>query len=237
MLICGAAVLALAGCSKAGDKAANGGQAATPAAGDAAKTASADTGAPPSRKAGLWEQTMAFNGMKQTMRMCVDEATEQKARWWRTERRGGGEVNCPEQKVSRSLAGGWTIHSVCHEPNGMTVTSDGTASGDFGQSYHVDMTTVTSGSSMPEANGTHHMVMDGAWKGPCPAGMAAGDMEMPGGMRISASGAPAGGAGGPPDAAGMAKRFSADHPPSQADIAQMRAQAMEMAKKYKEGAQ
>jgi hypothetical protein len=60
--------------------------------------------------------------------------------------------------------------------------------------------------------------------------MAPGDMELPGGMKVSASGAMAGGgAGGPP----MGKHFSADHPPTQADIAQMRA----MAEKMKGGAQ
>jgi hypothetical protein len=221
-LVCGAAALALAACSKGGDKTAAAG---APAAGDAAKTASADLGGPPpSRKGGLWEQTMAFNGMKQTLSMCVDEASEQKTRWWSTERRGAssGGMDCSEQKVSRKLTGGWTIHSVCKEPNGMTVTSDGEATGDFGTTYHVDITTVTTGSSMPEANGTHHMVMDGAWKGPCPAGMAAGDMVMPGGMRMSAHGGVTGANGGPP---------------SEAEIAKMRAQAMEMAKKYKEGSQ
>ena len=228
MLVCGAAVLALAACSKGGDKtAAAGGQVAAPAAGEAAKPASADLGgSPPSRKAGLWEQTMAFNGMKQTLKMCIDEATEQKAHWWATERRGrSGEVNCPEQSFHRNLTGGWTIHSVCHEGNGMTVTSDGTASGDFGQSYHVEMTSVTTGSSIPEANGTHKMVMDGAWKGPCPAGMKGGDMELPGGMKMNALNPEAG------------PRGANGGPPSQAEIAKMRAQAMEMAKKYKEGAQ
>jgi len=221
MLVCAASALALAACSKGGDKTAAGG---APAAGNAAKTASADVGGPPpSRKAGLWEQTMAFNGMKQTMRMCVDEASEQKTGWWNTERRGpsSGDPDCAERNISRTLTGGWKIHSVCKEPNGMTVTADGTASGDFGQSYHVDITTVTTGSSMPAANGTHHMVMDGAWKGACPAGMAAGDMEMPGGMRIGAHGVTGANGGAP----------------SQAEIARMRAQAMEMAKKYKEGSQ
>jgi hypothetical protein len=221
LLVCGAAVLALAACSKGGDKAAATGGA--PAAGDAAKTASADAGpSTPVRKAGLWEQTMNFNGMKQTLRMCVDAASEQKAAWWKTERRGAqGEDNCSEKKVSRNLTGGWTIHAVCTEPNGMTVTSDGTVTGDFGQTYHMDMTTVTTGSSMPQANGTHHMIMDGAWKGACPSGMAAGETEMAGGMKMNAA-----------NPAAMVGLKPGERPTPE-QIEQLKA----MAKKYKEGAQ
>jgi len=227
VLVCAASALALAACSK-GSQTTAVTEKTTATTNTATGETKTDVAAPPTRKAGLWEQTMAFNGMKQTLRMCVDAASEQKARWWATERRGrdSGGLDCSEQKVSRTLTGGWTIHSVCHEPNGMTVTSDGTASGNFGDSYHVDITTVTSGSSIPEANGTHHMVMDGAWKGACPAGMAAGEMEMPGGMRINTAN-PEAGVSGP----------GGRHIPSQAEIAKMRAQAMEMAKKYKEGAQ
>jgi hypothetical protein len=227
VLVCGIALLALAGCSKGADKAAaTGGQPAAPAAaaGDAAKSASADLGGFPSRKGGLWEQTMAFNGMKQTLRMCVDAASEQKARWWTTERRGAdGGMDCSEQKVSRNLTGGWTIHSVCKERNGMTVTSDGTVTGDFGDHYHMEMTTVTTGSSIPQANGTHHMIMDGAWKGACPAGMAAGDVEMPGGMRMNTANP------GAPTMAGL----KPGERPSKEQIEQLKA----MAEKMKAGAQ
>ena len=227
VLMLGAAALALAACSKTADKqAANG---AAPA-GEAAKTTAAEApSGPPTRKAGLWEQTMAFNGMKQTMRMCVDEATEQKAKWWSTERRrgAGGSPECSEQKFSRSLTGGWTIHAVCHEPGGMTVATDGTATGDFGNNYHVEMTSVTTGSSMAEANGTHKMVMDGAWKGPCPAGWTPGDMELPGGMRMNVLNPGAGPSGG----MGPGGR------PSRAQIEQLRAQAEEMRKQMKQGAQ
>ena len=99
------------------------------------------------------------------------------------------------------------------------------------------MTEVTAGSSMPQANGTRKMSMDGVWKGPCPAGMAPGDMELPGGMRVSASGAMAGGPPGSVTTTQIIKRYSADHPPTQADIAQMRAQAEAMAKQMKAGAQ
>lgn len=232
IVVVGAAALALAACSKTADKQAAAG---APAAGEAAKTASAEApgpAGPPTRKAGLWEQTISSDKVHQTIRMCVDEASEQKAKWWRSEgRRGSGTSDCAEQKVTRSLTGGWTIHAVC-KTEGMTVTTDGTATGDFGNNYHVELTSVTTGSSIPEANGTRKMAMDGAWKGPCPAGWAGGDMEV-NGMRVNVLNPQAGPAGGPPGMPAM----KPGHMPTQAEIAQMRAQAMEMQKRMKSGAQ
>jgi hypothetical protein len=232
MLVCGAAILALAACSKKADQsAANSG---TPAAGEAAKTASAEAPGPvgpPTRKAGLWEQTISSDKMHQTIRMCIDEATEQKAKWWRSEgrRSSSGDTDCSEQKVTRTLTGGWNIHAVC-KSEGMTVTTDGTATGDFGNNYHVELTSTSTGSSIPEANGTRKMVMDGVWKGPCPAGWTGGDMEV-NGMRMNVLNPQAA-----PTGPGM-PAMKAGHMPTQAEIAQMRAQAMEMEKRMKAGAQ
>jgi hypothetical protein len=231
ILVCGAAALALAACSKAGDKqAANG----APAAGEAGKPAAANAGGglasvdTPTRKVGLWEQTMTSERMHQTLRMCVDAATEQKAKWWRSEGpRGAAGVDCPEQSVSRTLTGGWKIHSVC-KIDEMTVATDGTASGDFGSAYHVELTSVTTGSSMPQANGTHKMSMDGVWKGPCPAGWTGGDVELAGGMRMNVLNPDA----GPPTMPGGLKPGER---PSRAQIEQMRAMAEKM--KAQSGAQ
>jgi hypothetical protein len=219
ILICGCAALALAACSKKTETAA-GGPAAT-AEGAAKPAATAE--AAPTRKAGLWEQTMSFNGRTQKISMCVDEATEQKAKFWASE--GRASSGCSEERINRTLTGGWQIHSVCQTPEGMKITSDGTVTGDFGSSYHMEMTSVTTGSPMPEANGTHKMTMDGAWKGPCPAGMRAGDMVLPGGMKMNAL--------NPAEGPGMAG-VKPGHVPSQAEIAKMREQALAMEKAMKE---
>jgi hypothetical protein len=203
ILICGCAALALSACSKKADTG------AAPSASAPAPVAAAPA-APPTRKGGLWEQAMDMGQMKQTIRMCVDEASEAKTKWWSTERHGG-QSNCAEQSVTPT-PGGWAFHSVCTTGDGGKVTSDGTATGDFGTHYKVEMTAVTSGSAMAQANGTHKMSMEGSWKGPCPAGMKPGDMEMPGGMRISTSG------GAPHMQSG----------PGGVDIAKMKAQAEAM---------
>jgi hypothetical protein len=189
-LVCGAAALALAACGKKGGEAASADNAGKPAAGQASASTPA---ALPTRKPGLWEQTMNSERVHQTIRMCVDEAVEQKIKWWSSEG-GRGPSNCSDEKLSRTLSGGWTIHSVC-TAQGMTVTTDGTATGDFGAGYHMDLTTVTTGSPMPQANGARKMSLDSTWKGPCPAGMKGGDVDLPGGMRIN----PLDAASGPPD--------------------------------------
>src|SRR5258706_4213410 len=146
ILICGCAALALTACSKKADTG------AAPAASASAPVATAAPAAPPTRKAGLWEQTMAMPQMTQTIKMCVDEATEARTSWWSTERHGG-KSDCAEKSVTPT-PGGVTFHSVCTSSDGGKVTSDGAATGDFGSHYKVDLTAVTTGSSMPQANGT-----------------------------------------------------------------------------------
>lgn len=226
MLICGCAALALAACSKKADTAGG------PAPAASAPVAAAAPAAPPTRKAGLWEQTMSMPQMTQTAKICLDEATETKTKWWSTERHGG-KSNCTEESVTPT-AGGWTFHSVCNTGDGTKVTSDGTATGDFGSHYKVDVTSVTSGAPMAQANGTHKISIEASWKGPCPAGMKAGDIEMPGGMRISTAGGVAHMEGGPGEGGpGAAMGVQPGHIPSQAEIARMRAQAMDMAKAMK----
>ncbi|HEY3948532.1 DUF3617 domain-containing protein [Phenylobacterium sp.] len=214
-----AALATLSACSKKTDTAATGTAANTTA------TASASSSGPmgfPSRKAGLWEQTVSSDQFHQTMSMCLDAATDAKMKVWGSQMRGG-KTDCSEQKITPRLGGGWSIHAVCAMGESGTVTTDGEASGDFGSHYTVDMTSTTSGSPMQQANGVHKVKMEATWKGPCPADMKGGDMALPGGMKINVLDAAAGkpafaGAGGHMDRAQMEA---------------MRKQALEMAKQMK----
>jgi hypothetical protein len=212
-LICGAAVLALGACSKKTETAATGTTA--PASANAPASSSGPIGPAglPSRKAGLWEQTVNSDKMHQTISMCLDAAFDQKMKIWGSQ---AGKSECQEQKISRRLGGGWEFHAVCPMGESGTVTSDGQVSGDFGSHYTVDVTSTTAGSPMAQANGMHKITIEASWKGPCPADMKAGDMLLPGGMKFNMlTGANGAGAGG--------------HMTS-ADIARMRTQAMEMKK-------
>jgi hypothetical protein len=105
-----------------------------------------------------------------------------------------------------------------------TVTSDGSATGDFSSHYKVEVNAVTSGSPMPQANGPHKVAIEATWTGPCPADMKAGDMEMPGGMRINMLTANS----------STSVSIVQKHSMNAGDIAQMRAQAQAMAKAARE---
>jgi hypothetical protein len=206
-------VLALAACGKKTETAASASASGTTAT--AVASAPAAPQAPPSRKAGLWTQTMTSDVMNQTIKMCLDAAADQKMKWWGSSQ-AGKSSNCSEQRVTPHLGGGWDFHSVCQMGESGTITSDGSATGDFGSHYKVEVTAVTSGSPMAQANGTHKMSIEATWTGACPADMKPGDMELPGGMRINTTT----GAGGMHGGAHF----------TSADIAKLRAQAMVMAK-------
>lgn len=163
--------------------------------------------------------------------MCLDEASDAKMKVWGSEMRAG-RSDCAEQKVSRRLDGGWDFHAVCNMGESGTITSDGQATGDFGSHYTVTLTSVTSGSAYPQANGERKTTIEAAWKGPCPADMKGGDMELPGGMKINML--------SPPRTSTSVKiieKYDANHMPSQADIARLRAQAEAMKKQMKDAQQ
>jgi hypothetical protein len=214
ILICGAAVLALAACSKKSETAATGTSAPATANAPAPPEASGSMSLP-SRKAGLWEQTVTSDKMHQTISMCIDAALDQKMKVWGSQ---NGKSQCREEKITSHLGGGYDFHAVCAMGESGTVTSDGVVSGDFGSRYTVDVTSTTAGSPMPQANGAHTISIAANWKGPCPADMKAGDMMLPGGMKFNVVDAMSGGT------AGHGGKTTS------ADIARMRAQAMEMKK-------
>ena len=70
------------------------------------------------------------------------------------------------------------------------VTTTGKATGDFNSKYVIKATSVTTGSSMAQTNGTHEMEMTGTWEGACPANMKPGDMTLPNGMTMNLNSLP-----------------------------------------------
>ncbi|MBS0335112.1 MAG: hypothetical protein JSS35_20280 [Proteobacteria bacterium] len=219
-----AALAGLAACSKKTETAATGTAANATATAPAPAAAPAGAAGFPNRKAGLWEQTVSSDQFHQTMKMCLDEATDAKMKVWGSEMRAG-KTDCSEQKVTPRMGGGWEFHAVCNMGESGTVTSDGQASGDFNSHYTVDVTSTTSGSPMAQANGVHKIKMEATWKGPCPADMKGGDMVLPGGMKINMVDA----AAGKPAIAGMGASGRMDR----AQMEAMRKQAMEMARQMK----
>jgi len=179
--VLGASLLALTACSKKEDKAPAAEASASANASGADAAAAAGPIAPPKRKPGLWSQTVTSQGTTQTMKLCLDEATEAKLTVW------GGQATaemCPKNAFARTPTG-FTFESECNLGGAGKVVTKGVSTGDFDSKYEIKATSTTTGSSMPQANGAHDMVMVGTWEGPCPAGMKAGDMSLPGGVTMN----------------------------------------------------
>jgi hypothetical protein len=140
----------------------------------------------PHRKPGLWAQTMTTSrGMSQETKLCVGPDTESKLTPWG---QAMGKSLCSRNAVSRTLTG-WKFESECDMGEGH-ISSHGEATGDFDGGYSMKITSVTSGSSMAQANGTHEMTLQAKYEGACPADMKSGDMTMnmpgmKGGMKIN----------------------------------------------------
>jgi hypothetical protein len=185
ILLIGAAALTLAACQKAPGAAS--GQSTA-----AATPADTPMGGPPHRRAGLWEQTIARDGKPMgmgDMKICVDDAMEAKAAMFKSVGpmgQSGADKDCTHNIPSKGLDGSWSFSVTCKMPDGMQESSTGKISGDFSSGYHLDLTSDTTGASFAPMNGHHTMQIDGKWLGPCPAGMAGGDMQLANGMNISA---------------------------------------------------
>ncbi|HET6969912.1 MAG TPA: DUF3617 family protein [Phenylobacterium sp.] len=154
--------------------------------GPASATAVSGPVAPPKRRPGLWTQTMSTRGMNQTTKICIGPDTDTKMNAWG---QAVGKEMCAKQAFSRT-PGGWAFESECDMGQGGKVSSKGEATGDFDGGYTMKITSVTSGSSMPQANGTHEMTLQAKYEGACPADMKSGDMVMnvpgmKGGMKMN----------------------------------------------------
>jgi len=174
------ALAALAGCDRKAAEPAT----APPAraAADAATAAVATAGGAPVRKAGLWEQTIATAGVEQTTRLCLDAATDAQLSVWGAQ---AGKQACPDQQLSRGIDGSYSFKSVCDMGGGGKTISSGIIKGDFNSRYVVEATSTTEGAAVPHMNGARTMRLTAVWKGPCPAGFAPGDMELPGGQKFN----------------------------------------------------
>lgn len=175
----GVGLLALGGCQKTPEETAKTGEAA-PAA---AASAPAATATPPKRKPGLWSQTVSNAGMNQTMKVCLDADTDAKMTVWG---QAMGKDMCAKQSF-RAVPGGYAFDSECDMGGAGKIVSKGSVTGDFNAAYTVKVSSVTTGSSMPQANGPQEMTLNAKWEGPCPAGMKGGDVRVaiPGGPEMT----------------------------------------------------
>jgi hypothetical protein len=140
----------------------------------------------PTRKAGLWEMTMEFQGRSklpvQTMKQCTDAASDKLMTY---NFGGSAERDCSKQDVKNS-GGTITIDSVCSF-GGNTSTSHAVVAGDFNSAYTVEVVSKREGAapSGQRAYGESHMKIAAKWIGACAAGQKPGDIVMSNGRTMN----------------------------------------------------
>jgi hypothetical protein len=163
----------------------------------------------PTRKSGLWEMKMVFEGRStppMTMRQCIDPGTD-KAMQAQYGSGGAAGATC-SKKDFRNAGGTMTFDSVC-KIGASTMTTHGVITGSFDSAYTMKInSTREGGPQVPgmAAGGESHMTIEAKHIGPCEAGQKPGDIMMGNGMKMNVlemQKMGAGAAGAPRAPAGM----------------------------------
>lgn len=141
---------------------------------------------PPDRRAGLWEQVMTRDGSPPPLvgkvRLCLDKATEAGLSPFGARLRGRA---CPERSVTRATDGAYLFSSRCELGQAGLTTASGRLVRPSATAYEAHEESVTRGAVMEQLNGRHVVDIKAVWLGPCPAGMAPGDLVLNGGLKIN----------------------------------------------------
>ncbi|HLQ93948.1 MAG TPA: DUF3617 family protein [Xanthobacteraceae bacterium] len=139
----------------------------------------------PTRKAGLWEINMSFEGRNlpaQAIQQCVDAATDKLMNSI-----GGsmGQAACSKQDVQK-VGATMVVDSIC-KIGPMTMTSNAVVSGDFNSAYTVKVSSKTDGTAMPgvPAGRTSNTTIEAKWAGPCKPDQKPGDIIMGNGQKMN----------------------------------------------------
>lgn len=136
---------------------------------------------PLGRKPGLWRITNTVDGAASPvpMTICVDAALGEKMSQMAGQMRN--DIQCAQRDI-RGTPTGAAIDQVC-TMNGTTMTShiEIVSASDAAFQQTIDSTYSPAMMGRTESK----VVMDGQWQGACPADMKAGDMTMPGGMKMN----------------------------------------------------
>jgi hypothetical protein len=140
----------------------------------------------PTRKAGLWELKMVFEGRNlpiPSMQHCTDPSTDKLM----TSSFGNASQETCSKKEINKVGDTMVVDSVC-QVGASKVTSHAVVSGDFNSAYTVKVTaTREGGPAIPgqPAGGASVMTVDAKWLGPCKADQKAGDVIMSNGFKMN----------------------------------------------------
>jgi uncharacterized protein DUF3617 len=136
----------------------------------------------PTRKAGLWEIKMVRTGgplPEMTMQHCTDETTDKQM----TSTFSPMSKEICSKNDTLKTATGYTTDAVC-TINGMSMTSHADVTGDFNSAYTVTVTSHSQGGAAGAARDST-MTMQAKWLGACKPDQKAGDIVMPGGLKMN----------------------------------------------------
>lgn len=139
----------------------------------------------PERKAGLWEMRSTQKaGAKDSIvvQQCADPATDKALQEYGLSQPKMNRKFCKEEM--RNEAGKMLVHTEVCKQSETTMTRRIVMSGDFNAAYRVESHTVYD-PAPKVAPRDDDMVAEMRWLGACPAGMKAGDMMLPGGMKTN----------------------------------------------------
>ena len=136
----------------------------------------------PVRKAGLWEMKMVRTGSPapdRTMQHCTDEATDKEMTATFSPM---SKEACSKNDIQRTAAG-YVTDSMCSF-GGVSMTSHSEVTGDFNSAYSVKVTSHSQGgpSGAPRDS---NMTLEAKWLGACKPDQKAGDIMMPGGIKMN----------------------------------------------------
>src|SRR6266702_6029802 len=136
----------------------------------------------PVRKAGLWEMKMQRTGSPapdMTMQHCTDETTDKEMS---SSFSPMGKEICSKQDIQKT-ATGFVSDSVCGVA-GMSIASHAEITGDFNSAYTVKSTSHSERgpTGVPRDSTT---TIQAKWLGACKPDQKAGDIMMPGGMKMN----------------------------------------------------
>ncbi|MGI8525039.1 MAG: DUF3617 domain-containing protein [Pseudolabrys sp.] len=137
----------------------------------------------PSRKPGLWEMGMSFEGgaaagHTMTSQHCID-ANSDKA----MNALGSPADKCTKMALDKT-ASGYVFDSECDAGTG-PMQSHGVITGSFDSAYTMDITAKHLGAPPPGMPASSHMKIAAKWLGTCKADQKPGDVIMPNGMKMN----------------------------------------------------
>lgn len=135
---------------------------------------------------GLWEQTLTRDGVTPALigrtRLCL---VATKAKGMAPLARELTPRACVRTANRETIAGLEVFGLHCELGDGGASEASGRVTRSSPTTYDLHEVSVTRGAAMPGLNGRHVVDIHARWLGPCPAGMAPGEVALSGGMKVN----------------------------------------------------